>query len=394
MKEFWKVNKNQILLFTYVVVIAAIFINYKFFLTFIGDVCNLLQPLFFAVGIAFVLNIPMTQIEVQIKKIVKKDNILYRAIRPVAIILTLILAIIIMYLLLIIIVPKVSQSLELVFTHFGDLVNSSINSINGIFADFNIDFRLQDISAIKELQNLSWNDIFDRALVVLSGVADGVISNAVAFTNSFLQWFLAFCLSLYLLGGKEGFIYQIRKVIISFFSIEHSKKIFSIGTQANSIFAKFVGGQLVDCAIKGIMFYFVFKVLNFPLPELNAAIITVCSIVPVFGPMFAMVIDVILIFAFDPVAALWFVVIFQVLSNLESQIIYPRIVGKSIGLPGIWVLLSIFILGGMWGVSGMILAVPITALLYSLFTEFINSRLKKKNIRIVEDKIMEGYEES
>ncbi len=394
MKEFWRANKNQILLWTYVVVLASILINYKFFITLISDVLYLLQPLFFAVGIAFVLNIPMSFIEKQIKKWIKKGTLLYRAVRPVAIILTLIFTLIILYLLLIIIVPKVSQSLQLVFTHFGDLVNSSINSINGIFIDFNIDFRLQDIAAIKEIQNLSWNDIFDRALIVLSGVADGVISNAVAFTNSFLQWFLAFCLSLYLLGGKEGFIYQTRKVIISFFSISRSEKIFEIGKSANMIFTKFVGGQLVDCAIKGIMFYFVFKILNFPLPELNAAIITVCSIVPVFGPMFAMVIDFILIFAFDPVAALWFIVIFQVLSNLESQIIYPRIVGKSIGLPGIWVLLSIFILGGMWGVTGMILAVPITALVYSLFTEFINSRLKKKDIRIVEDKIMEGFEES
>ena len=394
MKEFWKTNKNQILLFTYVVVLASILLNYKFFFTLFGDIMSLLQPLFIAVGIAFVLNIPMRFIEKQIKKVIKRESLLFRAVRPVAIIITLIFALIILYLLMIIIVPKVTQSLQLVFTHFGDLVNSSINSVNNIFIDLHIDFRLQDIAAVKEIQNLSWNDIFDRALVVLSGVADGVISNAVAFTNSFLQWFLAFCLSLYLLGGKEGFIYQIRKVIISFCSINHSEKIFEIGKSANLIFTKFVGGQLVDCAIKGIMFYIVFKLLNFPLPELSAAIITVCSIVPVFGPMFAMLIDFILIFAFDPLSAIWFVVIFQVLSNLESQIVYPRIVGKSIGLPGIWVLLSIFILGGIWGVTGMILAVPITALAYSLFTEFINSRLKKKNIRIVEDKIVEGFEES
>ncbi|NBK97969.1 MAG: AI-2E family transporter [Erysipelotrichia bacterium] len=394
MKDFIKENKNQLLVCTYVIVVAVIILNFKLVFSFTSQILSLLKPLFVAIAIAFVLNIPMSRIERSLKKIIKKDNFLYRFIRTFSIIITLILAVILLYLLLIIIVPKVSESLQLVFSHFGDLVNATINSINGIFKDLKIDFKLQDIAAVKEIQNLSWSSVFEQTLSVLSGVADGFISNAVAFTNGFLEGFLAFCLSLYLLGGKEGFIYQSRKVIISIFSVKRSQRIFDIGKQANFIFTKFVGGQLVDCAIKGIMFYIVFKLLNFPMPELSSAIITVCSIVPVFGPMFAMFIDFILIFAFSPMAAIWFVIIFQVLSNLESQIIYPRIVGKSIGLPGIWVLLSIFVLGGQMGITGMILAVPITALLYTLFTDFINHRLQKKNIRIVEDKIMEGYEET
>lgn len=393
MKDFIKEYKNQLLLWTYVIVLAVVIINFKFVFSMLATIIDLLNPLFIAIGIAFVLNIPMSRIESKLKKIIKKENFLYRYIRAFSIIMTLIFAVILLYLLLIIIVPKVSESLQLVFSHFGDLVNASINSINNIFKELNIDFNLKDIAAVKELQNLSWNEVFERALSVLGGVADGFISNAVAFTNGFLEWFLAFCLSLYLLGGKEGFIYQIRKVIISVFSVERSERIFDVGKHANFIFTKFVGGQLVDCAIKGIMFYIVFKLFNFPLPELSAAIITVCSIVPVFGPMFAMAIDFILIFAFSPLAAVWFVIIFQVLSNLESQIIYPKIVGKSIGLPGIWVLLSIFVLGGQMGITGMILAVPVTALLYTLFTDYVNARLKKKNLRIVEDKILEGYEE-
>lgn len=393
MKDFIKENRNQILLCTYVIVVAVVILNFKFVFEFTLGFLGMLEPLFLAIGIAFVLNIPMMKIENAMKKVIKKDNFLYRFLRVFSIIMTLIFAIILLYLLLIIIVPKVSESLELVFSHFGDLVNSSIYSINNFFKELNIDFKINDIAAVREFQNLSWNDVFDRALSVLGGFADGFITNAVAFTNSFLDWFLAFCLSLYLLGGKEKLIYQFRKVIVSFFSLKTATFLFQLGKHANFVFTKFVGGQLVDCAIKGVMFYAVLKILNYPMPELSAAIITVFSIVPVFGPMFAMGVVCILIFAFDPLSAFLFIIIFQVLSNLESQILYPRIVGKSIGLPGLWVMFSIFVIGGKFGLTGMILAVPVTALVYSLFTDFVNYRLKKKDLRVVEDEIVEGYEE-
>lgn len=394
MKEIWNKNKGYLLLCTYIITIAVVIFNYKKVFALATFLLIQLSPLFYAIAIAFVLNIPMCRVEAKLKKMIKPDNFMYRFIRTISIILTLILAVILLYLLLIIIVPKVTESLVMVFTNFGSLVNSSIRSVNAIFKELKIDFRLQDIAAIKEIQNLSWNTIFDRTILVLGGVADGFISGAVAFTNGFLKAFLSFCLSLYLLVGKERFIYQLRKVIVSLFSIPHAESIFEIGKRANFIFTKFIGGQLVDSAIKGILFYFVFKLLDFPMPELCGAIITVCSIVPVFGPMFATAIDFVLIFAFNPIEAVLFVIIFQVLSNIEGQLLYPKIVGNSIGLPGIWVMLSIFILGDLFGITGMILAVPMTALVYSLFVDFINHRLKEKNVRVVEDKIMEGYEES
>lgn len=394
MIKFIKQNKNQILLWTYIIIFAVAAFNYQNVFSVLGYVIGLFQPLFAAIGIAFVLNIPMRKIEKNLKKVIPENNFFSRFIRGVAIVITLILAVIFLYMLLVIIVPRIAQSLEVVFTNFGQYIKMSINSLNDIFRKFKIDFRMEDIAAIENLKTMSWNDIFESALSIVGGVADGVVSNAIAFTNTFFDWFLAFCLSIYLLAEKEKFIYQIRKVIVSFCSLKHSNKLFEIGKQANFIFTKFVGGQLVDCAIKGGMFYIVFKLFNFPLPELSSAIITVCNIVPVFGPIFAMIIDFVLIFAMEPITAIWFCVIFQILSNLEAQIIYPKIVGTSIGLPGIWVLFSIFVLGDMMGILGMVLAVPLTALGYSLFSEYVNGRIKKKNVHIVEDKVIEGRVES
>lgn len=387
MKDFFKTNKNQIMLFTYVILLGVIVLNWGTVFSTLSYIVGLFAPLFYAISIAFVLNLPMCFIEKQLKRVIPSGNPVHRFIRGISLILTLIFALIILYLLCIIIIPRVSSSLEMVFSNFGVLFNSTVESINDIFDQFNIHFKLQDITAIKELQNLSWNEVFNKIIVLLGQFADGFVSNAIAFTNTFLEWFLSFCLSIYLLSGKEKLIQQCRKVVLAFTSLSVSDRIFSIGTQANIIFSKFVGGQLVDCAIKGIMFYITFKLIGIPLPELCAAIITVCSIVPVFGPIVAMMIDFVLIFAFDPMMALGFIILFQILSNLESQIIYPKIVGKSIGLPGVWVLLSIFVLGDAWGLAGMILAVPLTALAYTLFTEFIGKRLKAKDEAFLNEKI-------
>lgn len=388
MKAFFKTNKNQILLCTYIIVFAVMAFNWAIIMDSLVYLLELLKPLFLAIAIAFVLNIPMRAIEKILKKMIKKNGWASKFIRSVSIILTLVFCMILCYLLFIIIVPKVSSSLELVFNNFGSLFDNIINSINHIFVQLNIDFRLQDIGAIKELQGLSWKEVFEKAIIIVSGVADGVVSNALAFTNSFLQWFLSFCLSIYFLADKENFMVQIRRVILAFFSMERSKRFFEMGTHANFVFTKFVGGQLVDCAIKGIMFYIILKFIDYPLPELCATLITVFSIVPVFGPIFAMLICAILIFAFDPMKALIFIVIFQVFSNLEAQIIYPKIVGKSIGLPGVWVLLSIFILGDIWGIAGMVMAVPLTALLYTLFSEYVAKRLISKDKAFIKGELV------
>lgn len=384
MKKIIEDNKNLIFICTYVVVLLAIVFNFSYVTGFLSTVFHYLRPLFYAILIAFVINIPMCAIEKVLNRVLSNSKILRKYVRIIAILLTIIFVFFVLFLLLLIIIPRVSESILDVIRSFNFLIDSSVKSVDQIFADLNIKFRLQDIEYIKELQKMSWQDIFAQAIKFFGDITTGVISNALAFTNAFFEGFLAFFLSVYLLAGKERFIYQLREVVFAFFNLRVSYKIFEVGERANRISKKFVGGQLVSCATKGILFYFILLLLGYPLPELLATIIALFSIIPVFGPIFAMFVNFILIFAFDPVQAIWFLIIFQVLSNLESQIIYPKIVGKSIGLPGIWILLSIFVLGGMYGVMGMLLAVPVTALVYELFREFIHYRLAKKKISVIE----------
>ncbi|MFV0394303.1 MAG: AI-2E family transporter [Coprobacillaceae bacterium] len=384
MKQFFIEYKNKILLCTYTAILAAMAFNYEVVIGTVFSILSMGKPLYYGIAIAFVINLPMKKIETLLKKVGKDNKRWQSSVRGVSLCITLVIAIIVLYIVLAIILPKVFSSLELIFSNFGHFIATSAKNVDAAFKEFNLDIRLSEIDAIKELQNISWQSVFSSSLSVISGLADGVIKNVMNFTGTFFQWFLSFCLSLYLLLGKEKFIVQLRKVVLAFTNSKRSQKIFEIATKTNEIFTKFVGGQLVDCLIKGVLFYIIFIILNYPMPELMAIIIAVFSIVPVFGPIAAMVVDCILLLALQPSSSIWFIIIFQVVSNLESNIIYPKIVGNSIGLPGIWVLLSIFVLGDVFGILGMLLAVPVTALLYTLFKEYVQHRLVKKKIAVEE----------
>ncbi len=380
MKKFLTENKNMLLLGVFFIVSCTLVFNYeRLFVQFI-DVLLLFSPLWYAIGIAFVLNIPMNSIENLLKKAIKEENFLYKFIRTISLLLTFLLTIIILYLLLIIVVPKVASSLQTIIMNFSTLLNNVVISINDLLDKAGLEYNLHDIEIIDVYLDMSWDEVFQKIVPLLNAVADGFISNALSFTSAFFRFFFSFCLSIYLLIGKEKYIYQTKKMIASLFSKEHTIWLVDFGKEVNMIFTKFIGGQLVAGAFCGVMFYIVFSLIGFPFPELLAVIISVCALVPVFGPMFGMCLNFVLIFAFDVQGAFIFIVIFQLLSNFEDNVIYPKIVGSSIGLNGLWILLSIFILGGLYGLIGMLLAVPLAAIGYSLFSRFVNSRLKKKGI--------------
>ncbi len=382
MKKFLKENKNIILVGTYFLIAGMVIFNHNAVLREVVGLILLFSPLWYAIAIAFVLNIPMSMIEKLLKKVIQENTFLYKGLRPISLIITLLLTVIVLYLLLMIIVPKVAHSLQVIVLNFSTLLNNTVNSLDSLLENFGVSYKLDELPVIKDYLTMSWDEVFENFLPILNSLADGFIANAMAFTSAFLNFFLSFFLSMYLLIGKETFIAQSKKVIKAFFNRSVANWLFDLGDEIQDTFTKYIGGQLVDSVFNGVMFYIVFNLMGYPFPELLAVIIAVCGIVPVFGPMFAMLIDFTLIFAFDVQGAIIFIVIYQVLSNLEANIVYPRIVGSSIGLPGLWVLLSIFILGGLYGIAGMLIAVPLTAVVYTLFGRYVNERVKNKETKI------------
>lgn len=354
----------------------------------INSFLGTLVYLFYGIIIAYILNQPMKLIEAQIDKRCSKNSFLKKKKRGISIIATLILFICLMIVIASIVIPSVIDSLISLISNASTFITSVFGNIDEIFAYFNIDFRMENISSVKEFINMPWQDMLTQTLNILSKSAGGIMNNATNVLSGFGVIFTGFIFSLYLLGNKETFLRQLRKAIGAIFGYKIACVIFDYGHKTNEVFSNFIGGQLVEACILWVLYYSTMRLFNFPYPELIATIISVFSLVPFFGPIAAMFVGAILILSKDAILAFWFMVYFQVLSQLEDNFIYPRVVGNSVGLPGIWVLLSIFVFGDLFGVFGMIIAVPSAACLYSLSSEVVNMILKKRKLEISETTIV------
>lgn len=364
---------------TYIIVLALIAFRVDnlggSFLVILG----LFKSLFIAIGIAYVLNIPMSRIEHFIKKKTKPKAILNKHSRGVSITITIILAMLVLVFLANIIIPQIANSLIQLFSNLGGFFNEVVINVDKMFAYFNIDFRLESISKVDQFVNMDWNSIMKQAINIISMSTESILTNVKSFTSVFAVGFTAFMFSFYLLGSKENFVRQMRKVVVAACNKKTTILIFEYARKANDIFKSFVGGQMVECCILGVLYYITMRLLGFPYPELISVLIAVFALVPVLGPMLAMAIGALLILSVDPIKAIWFVIYYQVVSQFEDNFIYPRVVGNSVGLPGLWVLLSIFVFGDLFGLTGMILAVPTTAFAYVVVSDIVRHVLNKKN---------------
>ena len=306
-EEFHKIKPWLILAMlsiTFYLVASHLIIIEKVFLFLL----DLLQPLIIAIVFAYILNIPMMFIEQKIKKHSHDRGIINRGARGIAITLTIIFALIVLILIVSFILPKVIESLAQLLSNMGNLLKGIVTSIDEVFIWLNIDYRVENIVQIDNIVNMPWNDIFKNVINFLASSANGLLDNAVTFTGTFFVWFMAFMFSLYILSGKERLLSQLRKVFIVFLREERAMALFDYGHQANVIFKNFITGQLTEACIIGIIYYIGMIFFGFPYPELIAMIIAVFSLVPVFGPISAMIIGAFLVMSQDFVTMIWFIV--------------------------------------------------------------------------------------
>ena len=381
--------KPWVYLSTYILLLA-------FFLMHVQDVVNgfdfvlsLFRSLLYAIVFAYVLNLPMKKIESFIIRHTKETSLLRKRKRMVSMFLTFLIAFLLLIIIGSIILPSIIGSLISLMQNLSSFFTDIVKNIDEILKYFHIDYRIEDIQQVEQFIQMPWEKIVSNAIAFLSGSASGILSSASNFISSFAVGFTGFMFSLYLLSGKENFIRQLRKVTAAFCGYDASLIVFQYASRVNRIFSSFIGGQLTEACILWVLYYVCMRLFQFPYPELICTLIAVCSLVPVFGSMLAMSVGAVMMLSHDPLQSIWFIVFYQVISYFEDNVIYPRVVGNSVGLPGLWVLLSIFVFGDLWGVFGMVMAVPTTACLYVFFAEFINNRLRKKRLRIENDTLVQ-----
>lgn len=334
------------------------------------------SPILWGLALAFLLNLPLRLLERGWKRIPWQGW--QRARRPVCLLLTVLLSLGILTLLCFALLPRLIDTL----LDFLRGLPERLASLEAIWekvrhAAESVSLHLPPLDLDGEAMTEFLGGLWDRYGHVLVEISWDLLIGSV---GTVWNAVLAFALSLYVLARKERVGAQVKKLLRAVFPDGVSAGILRVASLSSRTFGKFLGGQLVEAVILGGLCFLGMVVLRIPFALLISVLVGVTALIPVFGAFIGMGVGALLILSAEPIKALWFLIFLLILQQVEGNLIYPRVVGKSVGLDGVWVLMAVT-LGSSFGVVGMLLAVPLASVLYTLAKEFAEKRLKQYSIQ-------------
>lgn len=369
-----KTRKDIIIIISYIALVIFALVNFSKIFTFLGKVISIFSPFLLGIILAFVLNVLNNFIEKKIFGKIKPSKIWNKIKRPLCIILSLILVFLTIFFVMNLLIPQLKNSASL----FTDTLPAYKEDIIGILNKFDI-----DESTVNKVGE--YLDNFGKVITdYIKGNSKDVITVttevATSVVNIISKGIITLVFAIYMIAQKETLSRQINKVMKAYLKPKTINKINTVGTLANKTFSNFVTGQCLEALIFGSLVFVGMLIFRFPYASTIGVLLGFTALIPIFGAFIGTAIGFILIMMVSPVKAILFVVFIIVLQQIEGNLIYPRVVGKSIGLPGMWVLLSVTVGGSIGGILGMLIATPLCSLLYALFTKVVNDRLKSNKI--------------
>ncbi len=363
---------NKIIMFTCILVGTYLIItNFKFVSIIINKLFKAIFPFILGIVLAFVLNIFMVKIEKMFNK-VSKNKINKRTNRLISLTITILLFVFIITFILLELVPELVNNIESLIKNIPIMIGNVEKYLLKLLSNYpSIQKNIIDI--FNDTTNL--NDILKR---ILNYLVNGSINVITSFISSVITIFTALVFACYMLSQKEYLINGIKKVLNAYLSKNKTDKIFSIATLSNNTFSKFVSGQCLEALILGSIFFIVLSVFKFPYALLISILTCITALIPIFGALIAMVIGTILILTISPLKAIIFMILFVIIQQIEGNLIYPKVVGKSVGLSPIWTLLAITVGGSLFGIVGMLVGLPLASICYAIFVKDVNNRIKAK----------------
>ena len=349
---------------------------------FVQILIGLLMPFIIGLCIAFILSVPMRAVETHLfRPLDKKCGRIWRKIRrPLAATVTLLLALGVLAAAVFLIIPELGRSLRTLADSIPGFIARAQAWLTELAQKYP---QWQDW--INDLQ-LDWNAIAQKLLAFAqSGAVDlfnSTVSLATSIFSGVFNLFLGVIFAMYVLMQKETLARHITNVLRAHLPDAKTDRLLEIGRLSNRTFSRFLTGQCLEAVILGLMFFVTMCIFRFPYALMIAVLIAVLALIPIFGAIIGCVVGAFLIFVGDPMQAFWFVVMFLILQQIEGNFIYPKVVGTSVGLPSIWVLAAVTVGGGVMGIFGMLVAVPLSSVLYSLLRDSTNRRLARRGIPV------------
>ena len=383
-----ELNKNNIKRIIFIIFAAAVIfwsvLNYSIIISAVRWVIGVLSPLIIGLCFAFVLNLLLRPLESGWDRLFlrKGDSPLAKKLkRPVSIFISIILTLGAIVAVFFIIIPEVSRTLRTI-----------IDALPGYFEDLKAWWKelsefLAEYSVILPELNFENTAIIAKLteFVTSSGemIFNHTINTTTAIVTAVFNIFIGFAFCIYLLAGKERLIGQSKRTLTAALSEKRAKRIFAFFSRVNDSFSHFVTGQVVEAIIIGLLCFIGMLILGLPYATVVSVLVGVTALIPILGAYIGTAIGALLILVESPIKALWFIVFIIILQQLEGNLIYPHVVGKSVGLPGIWVLAAVTVGGNIYGVMGMLVSVPVCSVIYVYLSEKVRALIKKRKAKAV-----------
>lgn len=383
MKE--KSRKDIMLIISYIAFIIFALVNFEKIFSILGYIVNIFSPFILGVIFAFMLNVLNNFIEKKVFGKVKSGKIWDKIKRPISITLSLVIVFVIIFFVINLLIPQLRNSVTLFINTLPEYKEDIVDVLYRFDADVNTVEVVSDY--LDNFGKVITDYIKDNSQDVLT-VTTEVVGSIV---NVVSKGVISIVFAIYILAQKENLIRQFNKVMNAYMKPKTIEKIRTISSLANKTFSNFVTGQCLEAVIFGGLCFIGMLIFGIPYALPLAVLLGFTALIPIFGAIIGTVLGAILIFMVSPVNAIIFIIFVLVIQQIENNFIYPKVVGKSVGLPGMWVLLSVTIGGSVAGLVGLIIATPLCSLAYALISQMVNERLRKNRIaQKVEEKTLKN----
>ncbi|MDK2563509.1 AI-2E family transporter [Romboutsia sedimentorum] len=379
MKIDWNKRYTTIAAYSFLVICCSIIFfsiisEMSAFTDNLGWIVSTLQPFIIGFVIAYLLNFILVFFEEKVLIFDSIKNIKKKNKRGLSLLLTYITTFLIIYLFMKFVFPQVVDSVVGLVNDVPTYVTNLTNLLEDMTAKLNTDSKYVVLAMEK------WNEFINYIISVITNLLPILGDTIKSIASSVWNIVLGLVISIYLLMDKENFCALSKKMTFALLSKKHAEKVVELNQRSNDTFGKFISGKIIDSVIIGILTFVILTIFKIPYTLLISVIIGITNIIPFFGPFFGAIPSFIIIMFVSPIKALWFLLIIFVIQQLDGNIIGPKILGDSIGISAFWILFSLLVAGKLLGLVGMIIGVPLFAIIYSILKEVIEDKLSKKGL--------------
>lgn len=337
-------------------------------------ITSILQPFIIGFVMAYLFNFILVFYEEKVLVFNSVKNLKKKSKRGISIVLTCITVIFFIGLFMQFVLPQLIDSVVGLVNDVPTYVSNASDLLDKLTKNLDLNNNLVEMAIEK------WNEIVTYTINIVSNLVPVIGNILKTIASSVVNIILGLIISVYLLIDKEKYCALSRKITCAILNEKHAKIAIDLAHRSNDTFSKFLSGKIIDSAIIGVLTFIVLTIFKMPYTILISVIIGITNIIPFFGPFFGAIPSFVIIMFVSPVKALWFLVIIFVIQQLDGNIIGPKILGDSIGISAFWILFSLLILGKVLGLVGMIIGVPLFAIIYSVIKDIIEYMLRKRGL--------------